>query len=254
MRWVRLLRLQLNRAVTGRMIPAASGIAFLHALSAVGFMQDTDADVWYVVYNSMSTGITFFTIYLLPALVFSASAVEEMDNHASFFWTIRTGIAEYTAAKILAAAIAGFMTVFLGFALYIGGLRLFLPAFIKSCSTSPYDMMMETGAVGKGLTLFTVDIALSGAVTSCFGMVCSFFIMSRYTAIAAPIMLYLTFSRVADALKLPEYLNAAFWMHQVETAPDAGTAVIQKVVVSLSVILVMGAAGIYRVYRRYQNG
>ncbi len=40
MRWVRLLRLQLNRAVTGRMIPAASGIAFLHALSAVGFMQE----------------------------------------------------------------------------------------------------------------------------------------------------------------------------------------------------------------------
>ena len=254
MRWMRVLREQLTRAVTGKMIPAAACIALLHALSAAGFIQDTGADVWYVVYNSMSTGITFFTIYLLPTLVFSASAVEEMDNHTIFFWMIRTGVAEYTAAKIITAAIAGFMTVFLGIILYMGGLRIFFPAFIQECSTSPYDMMMKSGAVGKGLLLFTVDIALSGAVTSCFGMVCSFFIMSRYTAIAAPIMLYLTFSRVADALKLPEYLNAAWWMHQVEIAPDAETAVLRKTIVILSLILVIGVAGVYRVYRRYRNG
>ena len=254
MRWIRVLREQLARAVAGKMLPAAGCIAFLHTLSAVGFIQDTDADVWYVAYNSMSTGITFFTIYLLPTLVFSASAAEEMDNHAAFFWTIRTGIVEYTAAKILAAAIAGFMTVLLGFALYIGGLRIFLPAFVSGCSTSPYELMMKSGSVGKGLLLFAVDIALSGAVTACFGMVCSFFIMSRYTAVAAPVMLYLTFSRLADAMKLPEYLNAAWWMHQVEAAPDAGAAVIRKVIVSLSVIVLMGAAGVYRVYRRYRNG
>ena len=251
MRMIRSIKLQVKRSIMGKMLPVAVSIAILHALSAYGFMRESD--VWYTVYNSMSTGITFFTIYLLPTMVFSASVAEEIDNHAVRFWTIRSGIVEYTVSKIIAASIAGFLAVFLGIALYIGLLDLFLPIYKWQSSTSPYEVMIEAGAAGKGLLLFTIDVALSGAVTACFGMVCSFFILSRYTAVGAPMMLYLTLSRFTDSLNLPEYLNAAFWMHQVDVAPSAEAAVMKKLMVSFSVIIILGSLGVFRMYRRFQN-
>ncbi len=252
MRMIRSIKLQVKRAIMGKMLPVAVSITILHALSAYGFMRESD--VWYTVYNSMSTGITFFTIYLLPTMVFSASAAEEIENHSMRFWAIRSGIIPYTVSKIIAASIAGFLAVFIGIFIYIGILRFFLPFYIMENSTSPYEMMIESGAHIRGLLLFTIDIALSGAVTACFGMVCSFFIISRYTAVAAPMMLFLTLSRVTDALRLPEYLNAAFWMHTIEQAASAGEAVVRKTSISLAVILLLGIIGTIRLYRRLQNG
>ncbi len=227
--------------------------AMITGLSAAGFYDDPNASVWYAVMMSASSGITWFSMYMLPPLVFSWTLADEWESKAVYFWISRTGVCRYAMSKYLGAAAGGFLCVFGGYVIMIMVSRLFCPLFVHQVSTNPYDFMMAEGKVLSGFLLFITDVSLSGSITAVFGMLVSSYVTSPFTAIAAPLITYLAISRIVSGVKLPRIFDPLFWMHYYTDSVEPSDALVKKAEICIPVIIVMIIIGIGRMRRRIQN-
>ena len=252
--YLRSLKVQLKRVMSLRLALIIILFVLLQGGSIIGYYLEPrfTHSVWDIVMQSTQTGINFFTIFTLGTLVYSHTIASEWQNKALQQWIIRTGIRPYIAGKMCAAAVGGFLCVFMGFILMITFSHIFGISF-RSCTTSSYDVMMSQGKITLGFLLFSIDYGFSGAVTAVTGMTASAFIMTPYAAVAAPMVLFLALSRLTEGLKLPEVFNPLFWMHDIMSGTNAWHDVAYKGSVSLIVIILLTIICIKQMERRLQN-
>ena len=251
MKMFRLLRTQCRQISPIRLVVLVIGVALLHLASVAGFIED-HVSAWYLVYNSTVTGISFFTLFCLPALCFSFSFANEYQHKALPYWIMRTGIARYTVDKLLISNLAGFLVVFFGMITLALVCCLIDPWYTMSVGTDLYDAMMANGHVIAGTMMFMIDHGLSGAIYAAMGLFASFWIPNPYVAVTTPIALYLTLSRIVAGSFLEVIFNPGMLPYTVHEKPTALEALFDKIGLTVVVLLIMCALGIKKMNRRVQ--
>lgn len=252
MKTIRLLRAHIRQMLSIRLWLCIIVTAVIQALSVVGFMQE-DTSVWYLMQFSVLSGSTFFTLYLLPAFSYSSTLAEEWSNRSSIFWTIRGGIREYTASKIITTAISGFITVWAGLVLFAGIASIWAPVYNHSISTSPYEAVIAGKHPWLGLIGFITDNACSGAIVAAMGMMISTWIMNSYIAFVSPLAIFLCISRIVDQLSLPGILNPMYWIGANGTAETAEGAILEKLCIMVVLVGIMSLVSMDRMERRQKH-
>ena len=254
---LRSFSVQIKRALSPRLLLLSFAAAALQLLSAAPFIKTNQvSSVWYVLFNSQMTGINFFTIYILPVMVYAVTLVKESETRASDYYIIRTGVGRYTLSKILASATGGYLLVFLELLICMTALKAAgFPWYTFRSDGTPYSAAMEQGKVIYGFFMFLLDMGWGGAVVSVFGLTVSVFIENSLAAAAAPLAVTLFLSRVVDQLKLPFDFNPMMWMRYVDYS-DRFTAldgVLYKSAVSLIVMTILSVIGIRGMKRRQER-
>lgn len=249
MLFLRTLQKDLCQIWSKEMVLAILAIGLTYIFVGNGFVHE-NSDLWQIVNTTVWGSTAFFTIELLPCFAFSKKIASDWNSRVTQYWIIRTGVERYTISKILVCAISGFITHFLGticFVLY------YLPnmkAYVDSYGTNIYAVdWMNKGYIVLGYFGFITDKSIGAAIVASLGMIVSIFFTHSYVAVASPLIVMLTISRLVYILNLPEYLNPSYWTHSLDSAGSAWVALLDKIVliaVMLILFCVIGVAGMKR--------
>ena len=192
---------------------------------------------------------------MFPTAVFSDSLAREWKDNTARFWIIRSGLRSYIIAKMLAAAMGGFVCIFLAFSLVSFFAHFLAPWFTGRLESCPYSQLMEQGRLLEGFLLALADMGISGAISAVFGMAASSFILNPFTAMAAPLVLILTFSRIAEAAHLPERMNPAQWLclPNVFPEPTPLVMILLRIGVLIVIMTVLTVITLHQMERRLRN-
>lgn len=145
---------------------------------------------------------------IIPIFPYALSLIREWNEHATPFWMIRTGVTAYTVAKLVAVALSGFLTVFLGMLLYIAVQRVFLPWGDITNTFSRYNEASDS------IFIYFLLVASHKGASAMLVAVCALWITtyfsSAYAAIIAPNALYWIVMRIFSYIPLPEILNPLY--------------------------------------------
>src|SRR5690625_1452291 len=110
--FISLLRADLYRALLSlAFLMSFVFILLVMIISSSGFMSEK-ADVMYILEHALSgSGSTLFILCIAPILPYGMSFASDLEEKVPPFWIIRTGPKKYAISKLLAATIAGFLSV-----------------------------------------------------------------------------------------------------------------------------------------------
>ena len=257
MKFLRMLCVQLRQMLSWKLFVYGAVFALVQTGGALGFMtRDEFTSVWYIVYLGTTTGMSFLTLYILPTLLFSMSLQQDWENHATPYWTVRAGVSNYTVAKLLTGAAAGFLTVGIGLLLWIFALRAAqYPWFVDAVGDTGYEAALLNGSIFAGFAGYILHYALSGAVIGMFGMFITVFIQNAYAGVAAPLSLHLTLSRLLS--NTPTSPTSVWHLNNgvvsIHTAPTAGQTLLEKLLLTLLLCTVMCIAAAEHMKRRMEH-
>lgn len=241
MRFLRVLLLQLRRALLNPVFFAAVGI-FAAAVTVPGsfVLRGEFADVVYAFDFSLMSMSTL-VITMLPLLPFALSYQSERREHSLRFYYVRVGVAEYTFAKFIATVAAGFCVVFLGYALYIGVLSIFFPLNIAEASHShnSFTVFFEEGKYFLYLLCRVYGYSTSGALCAGLGLWFSTYIREKYVTVILPFFAYMLLLFVFQQIGVPHEFYPTEWLL---TEMDLGTPMLSIVVKTVIVLGVLSIA------------
>ena len=240
---------QLKRMVSGRFILVIVLIAALTLMLTFEWMS-TQGGVWSGLKYGAG-GIQYLTLYILPAIAYSDTAASEWENRASNYWIIRSGIVNYIIPKMVTAMLAGFLCVFIGYALYVLISSVWFPVYLYDGVIWQYETPMKQGRYLVGYLLALTDLGISGAVSAATGMTFSILLKSRFAAVTAPLVILLALIRITEGF-LPEWMNPAAWM-ALSYLSDHEEALLYKAVAAMILISLMMLAAYLGIKRRLEN-
>lgn len=207
-RFVLLLTVNCSRAVLSwKFFIAVCGVTLVLFLTTYG-MIGSQSDVLSVVL-SKGSGNMILILAILPLLPFATSLASEWEERAAGFWIIRSGVRSYVVCKVLAGALSGFLVTFFGVLLYALLLSFKLPFFSRITTGDAYVPLLEAGMPVRYLLVYNSHLSLSSTLFAVAAIWVSAFIPNRFTAIAAPAVLYFTLFRLTRFWEIPPYLNLA---------------------------------------------
>lgn len=249
----RVLYTDFRQIATWRLLGIAFVVGVTYIFVGFRFIREY-ASVWSVMTITVWGSTAFFTLELMPTFAFSPKIADDYYSHAVSYWIIRTGITRYTVSKIIACAAAGFITHFLGTVILFLFLFLKLPLYGENQESVIYALdWMNKGQVIWGFLGFMTDKAIGAALVAALGMVVSIFFIHPYVAVASPLVVMLTMSRIVYIFHLPEYLNPPFWTHVLSTANSALEAILTKIILLIVMIIVFCIIGTTGMKRRVSN-
>jgi hypothetical protein len=122
---------------------------------------------------------------------------------------IRSGVRFYAVSKLLASALSGFLVTFTGILLYALILLTRLPFFTRITTGDAYVPLLEAGKPVQYLLVSSAHLSLSSVVFAVAALWISAYIPNRFTAIAAPAVLYFALYRLTRFWEIPPFLNVA---------------------------------------------
>lgn len=252
-----MLRVQIQQMLSWKLLLYGVVFALVQTGGAIGFMsRDEFVSVWYITFLGTTTGMSFLTLYILPTMPFAMTLQLDWENHAVPYWVIRSGVGVYTVAKLLASALAGFITVSNGLILVILSLRIAqYPWFVLAVGDTGYESLMMSGNVLGGYAGYVLHYALSGAIVGMFGMFVTVYVPNPYAAIAAPLSLHLTLSRLLNnsPTSVISIWHTNNWIANIHIASTAGQTLLEKFLFTVALCTIMCIAAVIRMQRRMQH-
>lgn len=254
MKFLRAFHVQLRQMLSWQLALCGVLSALVMELSVAGIIAEREkfTSVWYLV---QFNGAGQLTLFVLPALPFSMSLSRDWESHAAPYWVVREGIGNYTISKLLASAMAGFLTVGLGLALFVLVNGTYLPWF-RSCSDMDYEQLFEAGHISLGWLCYILHMALSGALIGTLGMFMSILVPNQFVAISAPLAIHLTVLRI-----MPTWLISPVsvwyptnWVQGVHHSSSPWLTLLEKFLLTAGFCVLMCAAGWIGMKRRMERG
>ncbi len=251
MRFLRSLWTDLRQLFSWKLAAAILVTGLTYIFAGFSFMYE-QADVWYIVGLAVWGSTAYYTIYLLPVFAFSSQIAADWQTHATPYWIIRTGVVRYTVSKMIASAISGFLTHFLGVLILILYFAPSMPLFLQDHTTTIYSLdWMRKGYVIRGFIGFMIDKSIAAALVAALGMMVSVYFIHPYVAIASPIAVLLTLSRLTYKFRFGLFgiLNPSYWTNTIDTADSAAEALLAKMIlliVMMTLFTIIGVAGMKR--------
>lgn len=257
MRMIYALSVQLRQVFTWKLLACAFVFAGVQGLAVAGLMHATpNASAMYYYVLSTTSGTTYLTFLVLPAVPFSMSLAQEWDAHAIPYWAARSGGGVYTFSKLVGGAAAGFLTVGGGSLLFLTAAGIIAGNFGPSQGIDTvYQSLLEQGRVALGLLLFLIHNALSGATVGMLGMFFTILFHNQFVAVAAPLSFYLLLTRLLTGFHIAE--NSIYWPSSWFSAVHTGSTAYQvfgeKALATLVLCTLMCLAGIPVMKRRLRH-
>lgn len=254
MKFLRAFHVQLRQMLSWQLALCGVLTAMVMELSVSGVIAEREdfTNVWYLV---RLNGAGHLTLFVLPALPFAMSLSRDWGSHAAPYWVVREGIANYTISKLLASALAGFLTVGLGLTLFVLVNCTYLPWF-RSCSDMDYEQLFEAGHIFMGWLCYILHMALSGALIGTLGMFMSILVPNQFVAISAPLAIHLTVMRIMPTrlISPASIWHPTNWVQGVHHSSLPGLTLLGKLLFTAGFCAAMCAAGCICMKRRMERG
>lgn len=250
-----LLKVQLKQCLTWKVFVAAVLFAAMQAFGIAGMILGGEITVWYIAIISLSSGMGYLTLLLLPTLPFSMSLSQEWLSRASVYWITRMGIWRYALAKLLMSAVSGFLVTAFGMMIFCGGASLFMPGYLFTGNVSnSYEMFFFQGAPVLGWVCLVIHYGLSGALVAMFGMFLTLFVFNPFVAVSAPISFFLLLTRLLNGIGIDTQSIwwPASWVMSIHNAPTPGQTLTEKAVLVCCLCALMCLVGMFQLKRRME--
>ena len=257
MRMIHALSVQLRQVLSWKLLSCILVFAGVQGLAISGLMAATpNPTALYYYVLSTTSGTTYLTFYVLPAIPFSMSLAQEWATHATPYWVIRSGSGVYTFSKLMGGAMGGFFTVGGGSLLFL------LVAGVIAGNFGPtqgidtiYQSLLEQGQIVWGLVLFILHNALSGATIGMLGTFFTILFHNQFVGVAAPLSFYLLLTRLLTGFPIAE--NSIYWPSSWFSAVHTGNTAYQvfgeKALATVILCGVMCLVGIPVMRRRLRH-
>jgi hypothetical protein len=232
--------------------------AIVLLLNSVGEMENSDyVSVVYLFFYSMLQ-IKVLVLGVLPILPFGLSYLQERSEKSIRFFTIRSGLVAYVAAKFLAILLSGFLVVAMGFVLYGVTLSFFFPLYkgTSGGAGGTLEMWLESGRPVLYLAGYIYSYALTGALFSGLGFLFSTMTDDHFSAVMMPYLLYMVVALAVPLLHIPYQYSVTPWFLDFPYLDSAPTPVATLLAKTFSVgvaLLVIGLYAFLRIERRLSN-
>lgn len=253
--FLRLLREQLRQLFSLKLLFYSAMFCAIQACGIAGMIVGDTPSVWYLVNISFSSGITYLTIYLLPTIPFSTTLATDWNSRATPYWVIRCGINRYTCAKLLSAAVSGFLVVFFGLLLLILILGISMPWYSSDMLMNCYDSLFQKNAPFLAWLCFLTHYGMSGAIIGMLGMFLTIYINDAFVAVCAPLSLFLLLTRILNnfGIQTDTIFWPSNWTTGIHNAGSYGQALLEKTIVMVLLCGFMCIAGAAKMNRRMKR-
>lgn len=246
-----LLRADLYRALLS--LPFLMSIVFIllvMIISSSGFMTET-ADVIYVLGHALSgSGSTLFILCIAPILPYGMSFASDLEEKVPPFWIIRTGPKKYAISKLLAATIAGFLSVCLGIIIFSFIMSMFFPLFTQVSSGNSYALLLENNSPVIYILVIAIHHALSAVLFAGGAITISTFIPNKFSVIAAPIVVYFVLMRLTDLTSMPDFLKPSFIVQNIFPDVSPMAAFLYKLIPVVGVLGILLYVTVKQIQKR----
>lgn len=249
-----LLAADLRRAILSiRFLLSACGVALVLFIASWGQIKFA-RDVLYLLGLGISGTASMLIIAgILPLFPFATTFATEWQERAVRFWIVRTGIRNYSMSKVLVSAISGFLTTAVGMLMFVLALRTRLPLFVESFTRDPYEPLLLAGKPVQYLCYYITHYSLSAVLFAVAAVWVSTFIPNKFTAVAAPLVLYFVAHRATTGRSIPQYLRIVVLVEGMYPTGSPHTSLLLKLGIVLILCLLMGYGTVRQIRRRIQN-
>ena len=247
-----LMKSDAKRAIGSRTFLLCVGLfAAIMFASTYGMMQDQTSSIWACLENMFyGSGMVGILLCLLPVLPFGTSYAAEWEDNAVRTIVVRSGATVYPVSKLANAFFSGFLMVFCGTAAFALLVSPFLPLHIQMVASDPYNLFACNGHPAAGLVLWTVHHSCTGGMMAICGVWMSTIMPNRYFGAVMPHVCVFLSSRLAEGLRLPDWMTPAYWVGMIYSAGDIWLTLLVKVLTTVIVCTVMGIFTVLNVRRR----
>ena len=175
------------------------GVFFTALLPALPDIQmEYEIDVRDVIYLfQFPFDVTSFSriVPLLAALTAAACFAEDYNSRYLYGIVTRMKVRQYTTCRFSVCATAGFLTVLLGWTIYIGSISAFYPMVNMAAGNYQtfcdrlYGVLLYHGHPVLYMMVQVIGLAISGAFWAAVGLAISAYAPNRYLAIASPFLI-----------------------------------------------------------------
>ena len=241
-----------------KLFVCALAFAVIQIGGAAGMIiQSEHASVWYLAQISMSSGAFYVTFFILPAVPFSMTLAQDMEAHAAPYWQIRGGVRAYVLCKLIVSALAGALTIGLGWVFFIFFNGFSVPMFGTGTDCA-YDALFRSGGIAAGWICYILHFALSGALIGMFSAFLTIFISNPIAAVAMPLSIFLTLVRLVNGLANDMDIYSIWypysWISSIHHASTPGQVLVEKMVMVTAACAVMCLSGCAAMKRRVERG
>lgn len=253
-RFLSLFAVNMSRAIfSARFVLSACTVALVMFFAVWGFIS-TESDVIYLCGLSMTgSGAMILIICVLPIIPFATTYASERNEHSDRFWMIRTGVGQYSANKVLVAGISGFFTTSLGILIFILLLLTKCPLFTKANVGDGYSVLLVEGKPLAYLSCYIIHVSLSSAIFAVLAFCVSTFIPNKFTAVAAPAVLYFIALRFTETMNIPQYLKAGAFVEWIYDAGTPASSLLLKAGTVITICFVLGYCSVKQIQRRLRH-
>ena len=227
------------------------GVGMVMFFTSYNMATDT-SDVLYLI-DLGKTGNLPLILCIAPTIPFGLSFASEWQERSLKFWLIRSGLKKYVWCKAAVCFISGILVVFAGILTYAIVLSTHYPFFLFISSGDAYTVLLESGKPLHFFLLSSFHYALSGGMFSVAALCVSGFVPTRFTSLAAPMVLYMVFLRVSMFFSLPLFLHPDYL---TEVTYGIGTPLVTfffKFFLIIAICSLLGLILQIRVKRLVQN-
>ncbi len=248
--FLRTLRASLRRAcfsvTSGTVVLATFSVL---ALGSTGLYTKGGDVIYYLGLALNGSSAIVLMVCVFSTLPFSTSFATDWAERSFRFWSVRCGLRVYALTKIAACAVSGFLTSFLGMALFTAVFSLRFPLFLSPSVGNAYSAYLNSGRAYVYLLLLMTHISLSSSVFAVLALLVSTFFRNRYTAAVMPVVLYMVAIRLSELLGPPAFLHASCFVETMFNAGSPVRSILLKLALTLGALAILGWAVCGRVTR-----
>lgn len=241
--FLRALRANLRRACFSVNSVTAVMVTFLVlAFGSTGLYTEGGDVIYYLGLALNGSSAIILMVCVFSTLPFSTSFVTDWAERSFRFWSVRCGLRVYALAKIAACAVSGFLTSFLGMALFTAVFSLRFPLFLFPSVGNAYSIYLNNGRPYAYLLLLMTHISFSSSIFAVLALLVSTFFQNRYTAAFMPVVVYMVAIRLSELLRPPAFLDPTCLVEAIYNAGSPMRSILLKLIWTMGSLTVLGWA------------
>ncbi|WP_281890567.1 hypothetical protein [Paenibacillus sp. YYML68] len=247
-----LLAVCCGRAIFSiRFLASVVGVTVVLFLTTFGMIESHSSVLSVLV--ASGSGSVILVVGIIPLLPFATTFASEWEERATSFWLIRSGVRAYSISKAIASAVSAACTTLAGILLYALLLLIKLPFFTTISTGDAYVSLLERNQPVTYLLFSAAHLSLSSSLFAVAALWISTYIPNRFTALAAPAVLYYVMFRLTRFWDLPPFLNLGMIVEGTYIAGSPLESLFLKFMTILTLCIIMGYGIVGQVRRRVQH-
>lgn len=217
-------------------------------------------DVMYFAYMAFHYGLYHYMFLVFAVIPHGLDFCEEWRSGIFLMTLKRRGKRAYGGRMILNGALTGGCAAALGFLLYVGALRLWVPFYDPAGGNAPFFVTLPFGGLlegGQGWLYFLIRayfIFLMAALFAGVAVYLSFHMPNPYVTLFSAFFCYRVLKEVGRMIRLPEALQIPWLLSGEALIGNEGMTLVVTTAVTAGLLIGWILLGRKALARRCENG